>query len=595
VIQAVTDAASFAPRVSPGSLATIFGTGLASSTANASGFPLPTTLGDASVHISQSQNQTEAPLVYASANQINFQVPSRLVAGTATLYVTVGGGQSRFFNFTVVSASPGIFQDASNHAAAQNIDHSMNTSKIPAASGSVVVVYLTGQGPVDHPVPDGTAAPSSPLAHATSTPSASIGGVAAPVQFLGLTPGFAGLAQANIQVPSLPNGDYPLVITIGGLLSASAVLSVSGSGTPPPSFLSLVGHLSFGNDPVSSVAIMGNLTYICGTNRINIIDTSNVKSPGYVGEFGDLDLAGNGGKCALNTSTSRPILVDIVGPGTSPTFVVYDVSSPTQPSKLGQIAPQQYTFLADLTFVGTNAFSSTSWFTLDASNNVTSQHGDFLVFDLSSLLPQLISAMVPNSNQPASNNLNVRPNALALPARFQLVYVASTTATGNSTQGNAAIDVIDVSNTLSMRGLNRVAVSGAVAFLGFAYDNRLLFLAGSTAGAPNFAGDLTLTTMDITNVRNPIPTITIDTKIPTTGAYHVEPFGSSIFAIVNNPPQSDPNGPASILIVDSTNPKAPVVYPFATQFGLSGLGLANGFLLVPNQIGLNIYQVQLPK
>src|SRR5450755_2939118 len=82
VIQAVTDAASFAPRVSPGSLATIFGSGLASSTVNASSFPLPLTLGGAAVFVNQSQALTQASLVYASPTQINFQVPSRLVAGT---------------------------------------------------------------------------------------------------------------------------------------------------------------------------------------------------------------------------------------------------------------------------------------------------------------------------------------------------------------------------------------------------------------------------------------------------------------------------------------------------------------------------------
>ena len=48
-IRAITDAASYSPRVSPGALATIFGTGLANSTAQASSFPLPLSLGGASV------------------------------------------------------------------------------------------------------------------------------------------------------------------------------------------------------------------------------------------------------------------------------------------------------------------------------------------------------------------------------------------------------------------------------------------------------------------------------------------------------------------------------------------------------------------
>ena len=601
VIQAVTDAASFAPRVSPGSLATIFGTGLADSKVNAADLPLPEELGGASVFISQSQDLSQAPLVYASPTQINFQVPSRLVPGTAALYVTLGGGKSLIFNFTVVSASPGMFQDTNNHVAAQNPDHSANTSSKPAAVGSVLVVYLTGQGQVDHPVTDGTATPGSPLAHAKLSPSATIGGVDAPVQFLGLSPGFVGLAQANVQVPKLASGDYPLVLTVGGFVSASAVISISGSGTRPPSFLSLVGRSSFGNDSVSSVAILGNTTYICGPNRIIIVDTSNVSSPAFVAEFGDADLNGAGGKCALNTATGAPILVDIVGPGATPTFVVYDVTNPTQPNKLGQIPSQQFTFLSDLTFVGTTGFSSTSWFTFDGANNITSQHGDFLAFDFSSLLPQLISALPTDPNQPASNNLNPRPNALALPASFQLVYVASTTASGNRTTGNAALDLIDVSNVQAMQAIDRVTVSGAAIFLGLSYDNALLFLTGNTTGfrnpgVPDFniSGDLTLTTMDISNVRNPVPIATVVTKVQTTGTYGVQPFGSAVFAIVNNPPETDTTGPGSLMIVDARNNKAPVLYPFRTQFGLSGIAVANGFLLVPDQNGLSIYQISIP-
>ena len=594
VIQAVTDAASYAPRVSPGSMATIFGTGLANTKVNASTFPLPSTLGGAAVFISQSSTTTQAPLIYASPTQINFQVPSRLVAGIAAMYVTLGGGRSLVFNFSVVAASPGIFQDSNNHAIAQNPGNSMNSSSNPASGGAVVVVYLTGQGPVDNPVADGTPAPTTPLARVKATATATIGGVDAPVQFLGLSPGFAGLAQANIQIPTLATGDYPLVITSGGYVSASALISVSGSGTAPPTFLSQAGRLNFGNDRSSSVAIYGNTTYICGQNRINVIDTSNVSAPGYLGEFGDADLNGNGGKCTINSSTATPILVDIVGPGTSPTFVVYNIATPSQPVKLGQIAPQQYTFLADLTFVGSVGFSSTSWYTFDASNRITSQTGDFLAFDFSALLPQLVSAVVPNSQQPASNNQNVRPNALALPPSFQLVYVASSTATGSNTSGSAALDVIDVSSVLSMQARTRVTVSQSNVFLGFAYDNRLLFLAGNTAGVPNFAGNLTLTTMDVTNVPVPVPITTVVTKIATTGTFNVQPFGSSVFAIVNQPPGTDPTGPGSLMIVDARDNTNPLLYPVQTQFGYSGIATANNFFLVPDQNGLTIYKISIP-
>jgi hypothetical protein len=212
--------------------------------------------------------------------------------------------------------------------------------------------------------------------------------------------------------------------------------------------------------------------------------------------------------------------------------------------------------------------------------------------------------MVPNSASPASNNLNVRPNALALPPSSNYpstVYSAGTTATGNSTAGNAALDVIDVSNPQNMFGVTRVTVAGASIFLGFGYDNTLLFLTGNTSGyrspgIPDFSitGNLTLTTMNISNVRSPVPITTVNTGIPTTGTYHVAPFGSSVFAIVNNPPASDPTGPGSLMIVDARNDKAPVVYPYMTQFGLSSIVAVNNFLLVANQNGINFYRISIP-
>jgi uncharacterized protein (TIGR03437 family) len=100
------------------------------------------------------------------------------------------------------------------------------TADHPATAGSVIVVYLTGIGSLTTTPLDGAGAPLSPLAEATLSASATIGGANAPIQFLGLTPYYAGLAQANLQVPQLAAGDYPLVVTVNGVASAAAVLAV---------------------------------------------------------------------------------------------------------------------------------------------------------------------------------------------------------------------------------------------------------------------------------------------------------------------------------------------------------------------------------
>jgi uncharacterized protein (TIGR03437 family) len=604
VIDLVTDAASYAPRVAPGELATIFGTNLADSTQGASNFPLPRSMAGATVYL----NQESVPLLYVSATQINFQVPSDLAAGTANLYVSRDGGQSAIYTVTVIGSSPGIFQDTSNHAVAQNaVDNSTNSDSDPVVAGAILVVYLTGQGALNNPVADGTAAPDSPLSSATGTATATIGGLSATVQFLGLTPGFTGLAQANITVPStLGTADYPLVITVGGYVSASAEVSVSGSGTPPPTYLTLVGQLVFANGVSSSIVIYPNTpyTYICGPNRIYILDTDSASAPTYVGEFGDAQLAGNGSKCAINTATSEPLLVDIVGPGSAPTFAVYSLSNPESPVLLSQLPTTPYTFLNDISFLGTEGYVSTSWFTT-SGNSISAQDGNFAVYEFSSLFPELLSVL---SSGPGSSGTSVMPNSLALVASTNdsypnTAYIASTTSSGASTSGNAALDVVNISTPSSMKGVEQVTVADAAIFLGLGYDESLLLVAGNTTsfrnpGVPDFSitGNLTLSTMNINNVDGPVGIANVTTNIATTGTYVVQPLalGSGIFAIVNNPPSTDPAGPSSLMIVDASTPSSPVLYPFMTQFGMGDVAAVNGYLLVPNVNGMMIYSISTP-
>jgi uncharacterized protein (TIGR03437 family) len=219
----VVNGATFAAGpVSPGSLITIFGTNLAMTTAQVGTTPLPTTLGGASVSI----NGVAAPIVYASASQLNVQVPYETSPGSAALTVTSCGGQSAPVSFQVAQAAPYIFPNAGGSAIVQNRDGSINSAANPAAANSAVTVYLTGIGSLDNPAPTGAAAPTAPLSSATLGNSATVGDQNAQVLFLGLTPGFVGLAQANIVVPTLTPGSYPITITVGGSASNTPVLYV---------------------------------------------------------------------------------------------------------------------------------------------------------------------------------------------------------------------------------------------------------------------------------------------------------------------------------------------------------------------------------
>jgi uncharacterized protein (TIGR03437 family) len=206
-------------RAAPGSILSIFGSVLATGTEPAGGYPLPPSLGNASVTI----NNATAPLLYASPTQINAQVPFETSLGTATVAISVGGKQVASASLTIQAAAPGVFTPQQGRAAVLNADGSVNSASARAGAGTEIAVFMTGLGAVSPSVATGAAAT---LAQVTADVSATIGGQSAPVAFAGLSPGSAGLYQVNLVVPPLARGDYPVQVTVGGVAANPALLSV---------------------------------------------------------------------------------------------------------------------------------------------------------------------------------------------------------------------------------------------------------------------------------------------------------------------------------------------------------------------------------
>ncbi len=226
--QAVVNGASFdSDLLAPGSIGAIFGSGLATTTAQASATPLPLQLGGVAVAV----NSIPAPLYFVSPAQINFQVPVDAKAGAGAVLVTVNGSTLPPAQFRLGSAAPAIFLfPQSTRAIAQNQDYSLNASDNGAPPGSVIIVYMTGQGAVSNPVPSGEIGPTNPLAEALLPSSATIGGQTAAIQFLGLAPGLVGVLQANLVVPAaLAAGAHKVVVTIDGAASNAADVFVAAA------------------------------------------------------------------------------------------------------------------------------------------------------------------------------------------------------------------------------------------------------------------------------------------------------------------------------------------------------------------------------
>lgn len=218
----VVSAADVRATLAPGGLFSVFGANLASGIATTSEVQWPTTLSGVQVLM----NGQPVPINFVSPGQINGQTPFELGPGEVEVTVTLDGGTSAPRTAAVQAAAPGIFQYGVNRAVVQNSNGSVNAANNPARAGEAITIYLTGIGALDNAVATGAAAPGEPLSRASATARITVGGVDAQVLFVGLTPGFVGLAQANIVVPQLGAGEYPLEITIGGVASNKPVITV---------------------------------------------------------------------------------------------------------------------------------------------------------------------------------------------------------------------------------------------------------------------------------------------------------------------------------------------------------------------------------
>ena len=119
-------------------------------------------------------------------------------------------------DLAVAPAAPALFPSVANQ------DGGINSSGAPAARGSVVTLYATGEGLTDGANLAGRAA-VAPYASPAAPVTLSIGGVAAHLLYAGSAPGFAGLLQVNAVIPSgqVPPGLAAVVLTPVGTASSA--------------------------------------------------------------------------------------------------------------------------------------------------------------------------------------------------------------------------------------------------------------------------------------------------------------------------------------------------------------------------------------
>jgi uncharacterized protein (TIGR03437 family) len=235
-IMGVTNAASYATgAVSPGELVTIFGTAIgpataASATTDPATGKLVTTIGGVQVLF----NGTAAPMIYASSSQVSAVVPYEMASvASPSVWIKYAGQASNAYQLTTTTTVPGLFtQNASGSGpgAILNQENSVNGPGNRAAKGSVVQVFMTGEGQTSPPSVTGAiTAATLPPPQVTPAPLLAVGvlinGQPASYVYAGEAPGLvAGMMQLNVQIPAnAPSGELPILVSVGGNPSQKGV------------------------------------------------------------------------------------------------------------------------------------------------------------------------------------------------------------------------------------------------------------------------------------------------------------------------------------------------------------------------------------
>ncbi len=203
----VNSASAIGGAIAPGELVSIFGLALGPQTGvQPAGTNPVTSLGGTTVTV----NGTPVPILYSSYYQVNIQIPYSITSGTAKIQVQGPSGSTGSLSIDVLPSAAGLFTSQTNGRGpvlAVNQDGTVNSASNPAPAGSYVALYATGLGAVTPAVTEGVLAPTQPLSQVNSPVTVVIAGLSAPVAFAGLAPGFTGLYQINVQVPSTtPSG-----------------------------------------------------------------------------------------------------------------------------------------------------------------------------------------------------------------------------------------------------------------------------------------------------------------------------------------------------------------------------------------------------
>lgn len=224
LVNAATQTAS---ALAPNTIVTLYGTNLAFTThavtpGELRGGVLPNVLDGVTVYV----GGFAANLLYISPTQINFLIPYELTAGMVNVAVARQGLAGPTLRVQLNATSPGLFQWRGNYAIAAHLAGNIVGPDAPAKAGEIIVIYAVGLGRTVPESSSGRVASGAASILALSQLQVTIAGspvAAKDILYAGLAPGFAGLYQINLRLPSSVPPDPEIRISVASEISAPRV------------------------------------------------------------------------------------------------------------------------------------------------------------------------------------------------------------------------------------------------------------------------------------------------------------------------------------------------------------------------------------
>jgi uncharacterized protein (TIGR03437 family) len=178
---------------------------------------------------------------------VSAQVPFEALSpgqtsATIPVVITVNGVPSAPVQTQIVASQPGIFTlnaEGTGQALLVNLDDytiaapsGTTPGSHPIPRGQTAFFYVTGLGAMTPSVADGSGVcpAATDLCNANAIPAVFVGGVPAQVAFAGQAPGYSGVAQVNLTIPSnAPTGSSVSLIiksADGSVTSNAASIAV---------------------------------------------------------------------------------------------------------------------------------------------------------------------------------------------------------------------------------------------------------------------------------------------------------------------------------------------------------------------------------